>query len=90
MLVAGAIVADFGIGLLLVTRLSDSTSDIIFQNTLFAAKASIVLSVVWVPFYLWSRKRFNSDFLPIIFFPNPYFALILVLILAGFMGGGSL
>jgi len=83
-LVASAICADFGLGLLLVTRLAGETP----KGTYFAVKASIVLTVVWVPFYLWSWKRFRSAFLPIIFFPNPYFALFVVLMLACFTGGG--
>ena len=83
-LVAAAICADFGIGLLFVTRLSGQT----LAATYFAVKASIVLAVVWVPLYLWSWKRFRSSFIPIVFFPNPLFALLLVLMLACFTGGG--
>jgi len=83
-LVAAAICADFGLGLLLVTRLSGETS----EGTYFAVKASVLLNVVWVPLYLWSWKRFRSAFIPIIFFPNPFIALALVLMLACFTGGG--
>jgi uncharacterized membrane protein SirB2 len=85
-LVAAAICVDFGLGLLLVTRLSGEAS----EGTYFAVKASIVLTAVWVPFYLWSWRRFRSAFLPVVFFPNPFFALALVLMLACFTGGGCL
>lgn len=83
-LVAAAIGANFGLGLLGVTGISGNT----YEGTIFAVKASAVLTLLWIPFYAWMWKRYQTVFLPIILFPNPYFAVVALVMTACFTGGG--
>ncbi len=84
-----AIGGNFGVGLLLVVGILGWQNDTTYLITF----ASIVASVLWAAFYIWASKRFQSAFLPILLFPNPFIILmgfVLVFGLICFNGGGCL